>query len=290
MVKKSHGRDRAAGWQAAKVGGHLNEEELAELLKNDADFACLTSVRIFGEDLGVPTEVLCGGSTAPKIEDIFGHRSNGKPDIYVRWSRKRANLSIKMSKGGQVFLTSVDRFVAGFEFHFGERVPKTVVDTLHLFIGTDSRKCDLVMRGKKYKGPMHKSGELQEKHQHRLLGVTLQHYFEDDWFKTLGWMNENSGKIADFVFARGYAQEIKDFATHVWYFSADSDKDESDTLISIREIVRNTDSKGVEVEVGKKNGGSTIQFPFGFLQMHTPKGNNLMQFHHSLKKIAKIVS
>jgi hypothetical protein len=290
MTKKPTGKDRSSGWKAAKVGGHMNEEELAERLRNDEQFARLTGVRIFGEDIGLPKQVLCGGSAAPRIEDIFGRKSNGKPDITVLWSRKRANLSIKMSDSGQVFLTSVDRFIAGFEFHFGKPVPKKVVETLHLFIGTDPRKCDLVMRGKEYQGPMHKSGELQEQHQHRLLGATLERYFDGDWTKTLGWLNENSGKIADFVFARGYAQESKDFATHVWYFNADNGKDEIDSLVSIKEIVKNSESKGVGVVVGKKNGGSTIQFPFGFLQMHTPKGENQMQFHHNYKKISQIVS
>ncbi len=287
MVKKSTGRNRSSGWKAAKIGGHVNEEQIAQLLKADEKFARSFGRRIFGEDVGVPDEVLCGGSEAPQIEDIFGRRSNGKPDIYVRWKRRRANLSIKMSDGGQVFLTSVDRFVAGFEFHFEEEVPKRVVETLNLFIGSDSRKCDLVMRGKEYKGPIHKSGELQEHHQHRLLGVTLTHYFEADWVKTLNWMRDNSGNIADFVFARGYAQEAADFATHVWYFNADSGVGNTDTLISMKEIVKQSNSRRSEVAVGKINGGSTIQFPFGFLQMHAPKGNNQMQFHHSYKKISQ---
>lgn len=290
MVKTSTGRNRSSGWKAAKVEGHINEEQVAQRLRVDAKFACSVGARIFGEEVGVPDEVLCGGSSTPQIEDIFGRRSNGKPDVYVRWKSRRANLSIKMSNGGQVFLTSVDRFVAGFEFHFEEEIPKKVIETLNLFIGTDSKKCDLVMRGKEYKGPMHKSGELQENHQHRLLGVTLTYYFESDWAKTLDWMRDNTGKIADFVFARGFAQEPKDFATHVWYYNADSGNEKSDTLISMKEIVDQSNLRGSEVVVGKTNGGSTIQFPFGFLQMHAPKGNNQMQFHHSYKKISQFKS
>lgn len=288
MVKKSTGRNRSSGWKAAKIGGHLNEEQIAQLLKVDSKFTRSVGVRIFGEDVGVPDEVLCGGSEAPQIEDIFGRRSNGKPDIYVRWKRRRANLSVKMSDGGQVFLTSVDRFVTGFEFHFEEEVPKKVVETLKLFIGSDPNKCDLVMRGKEYKGPLHKSGELQELHQHRLLGVTLTHHFEADWAKTLNWMQSNSGKIADFVFARGYAQESKDFATHVWYYNADSGIGKTDVLISMKDIVKYSKARGSEVVIGKTRGGSTIQFPFGFLQMHAPQGKNQMQFHHSFKKISQI--
>lgn len=288
MVRKSTGRDRSSGWKAAKIGGHLNEEQIAQRLKDDVEFARSVGVRIFGEDVGVPDEVLCGGSGASQIEDIFGRWSSGKTDIHVRWKRRRANLSIKMSENGQAFLTSVDRFVKGFEFHFEEEVPKKVIETLNLFIGSDPNKCDLVMRGKVYKGPKLKSGELQEIHQHRLVGVTLAHYFEADWTKTLNWMQANSGKISDFVFAKGYAKESKDFATHVWYYNADSGIGKTDTLISMKDIEKYSKSHGSEVVIGKRRGGSTIWFPFGFLQMHAPQGKNQMQFHHKFKNISQI--
>lgn len=41
---------------------------------------------------------------------------------------------------------------------------------------------------------------------------------------------------------------------------------------------------------GTRNGGSTIQLPFGFVQWHSPRkiipGN--LQFHHSYKKIKSL--
>ena len=289
VARNSSGRNRSEGWQWAKLSGHWNEEQLVELLQDDDRFGRSIGMRIFGRDVGLPVEVRGGGASADRVDDIFGHRTNGKPDIYVRWKGQDAvNLSVKKSLGGQVFLTSVDRFVAGFEHHFSEKVPTPVVEMLHLFIGTDGEKCDLVMRGHEYLGPTSRSGELQEIHQHRLLAVTLSRHFGRDWAETLKWVTTNSGKIADMSFSRGYARSQSDFATHVWYFVADEGKVKVDCLIPIQSIVRYSAQSKDTVSVGPRNGGSTILFPFGFLQMHSPQGENQIQFHHSHAKLAHL--
>ena len=46
-----------------------------------------------------------------------------------------------------------------------------------------------------------------------------------------------------------------------------------------------------EIVYGTKNGGSTIQLPFGFVQWHDPgnKGNHNLQFHHKYKKLIKLL-
>lgn len=289
VTNGTQGRNRSEGWQWAKLSGHLNEELLVELLSNDKSFGRSIGIRIFGRDVGAPQEVRGGGSSAERVNDIFGHRTNGKPDIYLRWDGEDpVNLSVKKSLGGQVFLTSVDRFVKGFEFHFNESIPKPVVEMLHLFIGTDESRCDLVMAGRKYLGPKNRSGELQEIHQHRLLAITLSHHFGSDWNATLNWASENAGKIADFAFARGYAKSNFDFATHVWYFVSDSVGVDVDCLIPVEKIVMYSANEKRKVTVGPRNGGSTILFPFGFLQMHSPQGENQVQFHHSHAKIAHL--
>jgi hypothetical protein len=288
--KNPSGRNRSEGWQWAKLSGHWNEENLVELLQEDHQFSRSIGVRIFGRDVGLPVEVRGGGVSADRVDDIFGHRTNGKPDIYLRWQGQReANLSVKKSLGGQVFLTSVDRFADGFEHHFSEEVPKSVVEMLHLFIGTDAGTCDLVMHGREYLGPKSRGGELQEIHQHRLLAITLSRHFGGNWAETLKWFSKNSGKIADMSFSRGYARSKSDFATHVWYFVAEYDEVKVDCLIPVEKIIRYSDQSNDTVSVGPRNGGSTILFPFGFLQMHSPKGKNLIQLHHSHAKLAHLV-
>ena len=81
------GRDRSEGWQHAKNSGHLNEKHLAQLLTDDEKFGREIGRRVFGKDVGLPVEVSGGGANAEHVTDIFGSRTNGKPDIYVRWSK-----------------------------------------------------------------------------------------------------------------------------------------------------------------------------------------------------------
>jgi len=287
--KTSRGRNRSEGWTHAKVSGHLNEEYLSELLREDELFGRAVGERLFGRDVGKPVKVSGGGASASHIDDIFGGSTNGKTDIHVEWrGQSQVNLSVKKSVGGQVFLTSVDRFVAGFEFHFGDVVPKCVREILHLFIGTDKNHCDLIMNGRTYLGPKHKGGELQELHQHRVLAVTLAHHFPKNWNATLDWTKANVGNITEFAFSRGYAKAKTDYATHVWYFVSDGSSVEIDCLIPINRIVQYSKSAASEVMPGPRNGGSTILLPFGFLQMHSPQKNNQIQFHHNYAKVQQL--
>ena len=284
------GRDRSEGWQHAKNSGHLNEKHLAQLLTDDEKFGREIGRRVFGKDVGLPVEVSGGGANAEHVTDIFGSRTNGKPDIYVRWNKSEpVNFSIKKSTSGQVFLTSVDRFLRGYEHHFEDSVPERVATMMRLFIGANPSECDLVMRGKNYLGPKMRGGdELQEKHQHRLLGVTLDRYFPGDWKATLNWLDGRSSQITDFAFARGYAKNKSDFATHVWYFVTDGKGGPIDQIFPISEIIRHSTNTTNRVSIGPNNGGSTIVFPFGFLQMHSPQVDNQIQFHHKYAKLSDL--
>jgi hypothetical protein len=287
--KTKRGRNRSEGWKHAKVSGHCNEENLAELLRDDEDFGRALGERLFGRDVGKPLDVRGGGSSAAHVDDIFGKSTNGKTDLYIEWhGQRQTNLSVKKSVSGQVFLTGVDRFIAGIEFHFGVEVPKHVIEMLHLFIGTDKNHCDLIMNGRTYLGPKHKGGELQELHQHRVLAVTLAHHFPKSWNALLDWTKANAGNIAEFAFSRGYAKSKTDYATHVWYFVPDGASVEINCLIPIDQIVQHSKIAISEVMIGPRNGGSTILFPFGFLQMHSPKEDNQIQLHHNYAKVQRL--
>jgi hypothetical protein len=278
------GRDRAAGWTHAKRSGHRHESDIASRLRSDLSFADALSVRCFNEKLGLPANVGGGGASAKHVEDVFGARTNGKPDLYVEWSEHRtAKISLKKSTGGQVFLTSVERFVTGFEKQFGVNVPTSVKTGLDLFIGGNEPQLKRVMTGKRFCGPIHRRTEMsQEEHQTRLLGLTLERYFPSEWTATLDWFTANIGDIVDFVFARGHAKKAADFATHVWYLEP-RQSPQFDLVLPITRIKVEATKRRAEICVGRR--GSTIQLPFGFLQMHAPKSANFMQFHHSFKKL-----
>lgn len=284
------GRNRAQGWTHAKRSGHRHESDVAARLKSDLVFANGLSIRCFNEKLGRPTNVGGGGASAEHVEDLFGSRTNGKPDLYVEWSANRfARISLKKSTGGQVFLTSVARFVTGFEKQFGIKVPTKVRTGLDLFIGGNESQLRKAMAGRQFRGPIHRrSGVSQEEHQTRLLGLTLEEYFPTEWTATLNWFAENIGDIADFVIARGYAKRATDFATHIWYLEP-SHTPQFDLIVPIAKIKAGAFKKRTEVCVGERNGGSTIQLPFGFLQMHAPKSENLMQFHHNYDKVRDLI-
>ena len=285
------GRNRSQGWTHAKRSGHRHESDIAERIQSDLVFANGLSMRCFREELGKPTKVSGGGASAEHIEDLFGAQINGKPDLYIEWSTKHiARISLKKSTGGQVFLTSVARFVTGFEKQFGVEVPKEVRTGLDLFIGGDKSRLQQALKDKPLLGPMHRrTGVRQEEHQTRLLAVTLNTYFRSEWAETLVWFNEKIGEIAEFVFARGHAKNPKDFASHIWYLDV-GQKPRFDLVIPVARISEGAIRNRGEVRVGDRNGGSTIQLPFGFLQMHAPKNENLMQFHHNYEKVRALTT
>jgi hypothetical protein len=88
-------------------------------------------------------------------------------------------------------------------------------------------------------------------------------------------MRANIGAIADFCFSRGMAAQPSDWATHLWYYITD-ESPQIDLVISIPDLVAAAAKNPHVVTAGPNNGGSTINMPFGFLQMHQSQ----MQFHH----------
>lgn len=288
--RQRSGRSRQEGWKHAKVDGHLNEDRLSARLKTDLELSNYLSVQCFSKRLGIPTNVSGGGASADHVTDVFGSRTNGKPDLEISWSPTQTiRVSVKKSQGGQVFLTSVSRFSEGFQKHFGKAVPPKVRRGLDLFIGGDREIIEKAMKGKEFLGPKHRrTGVPLEIHQGRLVALTLDHHFSEDWKATLQWFRSNIGAITDFAFARGYAKDSSDFATHIWYVKAQTSTDNG-SVSKISNLIEACTRNSEDIAVGPKNGGTTIQLPFGFLQMHAPKSENLMQFHHNRSKIESLL-
>jgi hypothetical protein len=283
-------RTRSEGWKYAKISGHDLEETLRQRLLDDFDFSKDVGRRIFGESSGRVIEADGGSSTATQVLDVFGTSTPPKPDLYLRFENSKvAKVSVKKSSSGQVFLTSVDRFCEGFRLQYGVEVPSEVQECLKLFIGPLTRKTIGEIGSGGFKGGLSRGGELQEIHQSRLVAATLEKHHEKKWKSTLRWLSENCGLIADFAFSRGYAKNKSDHATVIWYFITEEPSiGFVNTIIPIPKLVSNIQMSKLPIEAGPRNGGSTLQFPFGFLQMHSPKGENLLQFHHSYKKVGGI--
>ncbi len=115
-----HHRNRAEGWQHAKITGHSNEELCAFLLKENLEVQ-----KRFLNCLGLKNEkveeVKTGALHEHDVPSILGDKTKAKPDLYVTLSSGNIiGVSLKKSLSGQVFLISVDRFIQGFEAAYDE--------------------------------------------------------------------------------------------------------------------------------------------------------------------------
>ena len=180
-----------------------------------------------------------------------------------------------MSPTGQVFLVTVENFFEGLRIHYQVESTPNVKHCLELFIGSKPSLVQEFMSRHELKGPLHKSGVLLEQHQSRLVAATLATHLPDAWQETLSWMQENIGEITDLCFARGMAAKPTDWATHLWYYITDQSP-QIDQVIAISDLVAAAEKNRTTVSAGPNNGGSTLNMPFGFLQMHQSQ----MQFHH----------
>ena len=127
---------------------------------------------------------------------------------------------------------------------------------------------------------------------------------EEIALKTLEWFKENIGNITSFCFSRGLVANECAWADYVWYKNTVDAKKKIDEIFNIEELVNKVIAKKNQVYYGKKDGGTTIQLPFGFVQWHFPgekkkrakveaeglifKEPGSLQFHHDFEKIQKL--
>lgn len=269
-------RNRAEGWQHAKITGHQNEQLIAEFTVKDETIqnrllACAHLSGVSVESVGF------GGLCESDVECILGGRTKSKTDMWLNLSNgKRLNVSLKKDEGGQVFLIGIDRFLEGFQRQYGKVIPDIVCRAIALYFGSAPDTEQII---EQY-GGKNKKLELRK---HRLVADTLRAYDPALYDCLLQWMNENSFELFDFCFARGLASKPEDWAHIVWYKNMIGEK-QFDTMLYLPDL-RNHIPR--TAEYGTRNGGSTIQLPFGFVQWHSPRkvipGN--LQFHHSYRKV-----
>ncbi|MBP5517462.1 MAG: hypothetical protein J6X91_02205 [Bacteroidales bacterium] len=273
-------RNRSEGWRHAKVSGHENEEDVEQFFQHD-DFR-----RHIEERLGVPriVQATVGGICEKNVSSILGDLTKSKTDLrLVLEDGKNINISIKKSSGGQVYLIGVDRFIAGFELHFKKIIPKDVKEALYLFFFGHTQT-DKILEDPTITGDLSTHALRYVKKRHRLTETLLRRYNSNMADALISWFNENKGLIADFCFSKGLAANKGDWADYVWYINL-LGEDSFDTIYPINDIVYAVDLSSDKVFYGNRQGGTTIQLPFGFVQWHQEQ----IQFHHNLDKIVEIL-
>lgn len=124
------GRDRASGWQHAKLSGHENESDVEQLFKKE-EFKAAFSKRL---GIGEIESASVGGLCETDVISVFGDRTKPKTDLTIKLKDgKTINVSIKKSACGQVYLIGVGRFIDGFEKQFGKTIPSEVKELLYIY-------------------------------------------------------------------------------------------------------------------------------------------------------------
>lgn len=274
------GRDRATGWQHAKLSGHENEADVEQLFK-DKDFRVAFSERL---GIGEIVSATVGGLRETDVPSVFGDKTKSKTDLTITLKDGRhVNVSIKKSWGGQVYLIGVDRFIAGFEKQFKKPIPDEIKSLLHIYFFGSPETNNLLNNPNVTKGQTASLVSYQSRH-NRLVWDSLKNWDKRKYDALLNWFKDNIDDIADFCFSRGLAASEEDWAQYVWYVNL-LGEDDFDEIFSIADIKKAMKSHTGEVYPSSQNGGSTTQLPFGFVQWHQQK----MQFHHSLSKLSEIL-
>lgn len=282
-------RNRSQGWLHAKKSGHDNETIFGEVLKGDSGFVKLLEVKKYStESPNVPTITVDGSK---KVPSIFGDLTTSKVDLEIDWGSKRlVGVSVKKSSGGQAWLISVDRFIRSLEHYLGSPLGGEIRLGLSLFIGGANlgpytEKFEKALSQDKVSRPV---VQRQEERQGRLVAESIKSNFPGVLEALIGCFSDNIELITALTFSRGLAKSSSDWADFVIYNLAD----EGQRVFLLDELVSNAASSlsSLAIHPGPKNGGSTIMFPTGFMQMHHPGGENLIQFHHSFAKVLAITS
>lgn len=273
-------RNRADGWQHAKLSGHENEAKVLEMFSN-LDF-CST----FSNRLDIPSIIKAdiGGLHEKNVESILGDTTKSKSDLtLVLENGSHVNISIKKSSAGQVYLISVERFIEGFERQFKTTINETVKEMLRLYFNGHPKIKEIIeVSNTKYK--LRPNIAKYQTRKQRLVWESLCTYNNHGANELLNWFKENIGKIAKFCFAKGLSAKDEDWADYVWYTNLIGEN-ALDSIYRVEDICVASQRNQDKVYIGNTLGGTTIKLPFGFVQWHQGQ----MQFHHNLAKIANIV-
>lgn len=281
---------RAQAWKDAKFRGHAIENFLCTYIAIDVDGANEFSEQCFGQQRGLPETASAGGARAEWVPSVLGGLSPSKVDMVFEWDKVRyridpsARVSHKSSLESQAYLIEPDRFLDGLAAR-GVTVPIDVRESLRLFIGGEDHDLSVTrfIAGRPFLGDLHRRTGLPiDKYQKRISGKTFRKYASTRWNSMLDWMDDVRCEIARSVLSTGLSSNEEDHATHLWYFDEDG---EPDVIFRISEVIERIDALPTYVIENNTDAGTTLELPFGKLQMHQSK----MQFRHDFRKISQIL-
>ncbi len=274
-------RDRAAGWQHAKLSGHQNEALVKDLLDVNKNFQ-----QHFLESINRPRASIIktsiGGLHETNVPSVNGNKTKSKTDLKVYLHNNEIiNISLKKSLGGQVYFVRAGLFINTFQKQFNTEIPASVQRAMNLFWAAADDALEII---EQYADKSNKRNYgLQVRHK-SLNATTLKNYDEKLYLDLLTWFAENAYEIAKISFSMGAVLNKEEWSDFVWYINLLEENDVND-IFCIEDIC-DAAIKVAEEETyfSSINGGTTIQLPFGFVQWHQGQ----LQFHHNYEKIKTI--
>lgn len=275
-------RDRATGWQHAKLSGHKNEDMVKKLLDTNRDFQqhFLNRVNRSNETI-IKTSI--GGLHETNVPSVNGNKTKSKTDLKVYLSSNELiNVSIKKSLGGQVYFVRAGLFINTFEQQFNTKIPIPVQRAINLFWAAADDAVEII---EKFADKSNKKTfDLQIRHK-SLNATTLKIYDEKLYLDLLNWFADNAYKIAKLSFSMGAILNKNDWSDFIWYINLLGENN-TDDIFHIEELCNAVQRVAMEeTYFSSTNGGTTIQLPFGFVQWHQGQ----LQFHHNYNKLYAII-
>lgn len=277
-------RNRSEGWQFAKKDGHQNEQDFGEKLRRRPELAAKIYEYVFETTPSSELEISVDGNM--RVEGFDGLPTTSKCDLRLKPSNggRAANLSLKKSEGGQAWLVSPSRFLEILEFHLGTTVDHEAKRALWLFIGGDNLPMsarEVFEKGLSLSKTATPEIAKLEKAQSRLSLNSIAAVDKIGYESLLDLFRSHFELITRLVFGLGASAELDTEAQAIVY----NRHDKGVQIFRIEDVMNSDTSTKELIDRGPRNGGTTIWLPFGFLQMHHPQGQNLLQFHHKRTNI-----
>lgn len=276
-------RNRSDGWTYAKISGHTNEDLVKKLLDTDINYRTnfLTRLGMANNSI-ISTSV--GGIHETNVDGILGKKTKSKTDLKVCLNNgNKLNISIKKSLSGQVYLIKADSFIKIFNKRFEQSIPSDVQRAIKLFWSASDDANEIIQQ---YADKSNNNNYNSQLKHNSLNATTLKKYNKELYNSLLLWFSNNIYELTKLSFAMGAAVSKDTWADYVWYINLLGDYN-IDCIFNINTLCYAAQSVAkTETYYGDKNGGTTIQLPFGFVQWHQQK----MQFHHSYEKISKLIN
>lgn len=275
-------RDRATGWQHAKLSGHKNEDLVKELLDKNSDFQYKFLCRINRATSRIINTSI-GGLHETNVPSVNGRKTKSKTDLKAFLDTDEVvNVSIKKSLGGQVYFVRAGLFIDTYEKQFGVNIPADVQRAINLFWAAADDAVSIIEEyGDRSSS---KNYDLQLRHK-SLNATTLRAYDEHLYDTLLGWFTNNAYELTKLSFSMGAVRDRNEWSDFVWYINLLGENDTDDIFFiedvcnAAQEVARK------ETYYGTSYGGTTIQLPFGFVQWHQGQ----LQFHHDYGKLNNLL-